>query len=59
MIVYFFTKPIQGKRFREIRDVILNVNPSNEHRSVLVNSTSETVQLKNSDLRLDSSFTAS
>jgi len=49
--VYFFTKPIQGKRFREIRDVILNVNPSNEHRSVLVNSTSETVQLKNSDLR--------
>jgi flagellar biosynthesis/type III secretory pathway ATPase len=51
MIVYFFTKPIQGKRFREIRDVILNVNPSNEHRSVLVNSTSETVQLKNSDLR--------
>jgi hypothetical protein len=51
MIADFFTKPVQGKRFREIRDVILNVNPPDEHRSVLVNSTKDIVQLKDLDLR--------
>jgi hypothetical protein len=51
MIADFFTKPVQGKRFREIRDVILNLNPADEHRSVLVNSTKDVVQLKDLDLR--------
>jgi hypothetical protein len=41
MISDFFTKPVQGKRFRMLRDLILNVSQSDSsvgHRSVLVNS---------------------
>jgi hypothetical protein len=36
MIVDFFTKPIQGRKFAIMRDIILNVQSSGEHRSVLV-----------------------
>jgi hypothetical protein len=46
MIADFFTKPIQGKMFKVIRDMILNLTPSVDHRSVLVNSTRENAQLK-------------
>jgi hypothetical protein len=37
MIADFFTKPIQGKMFSILRDLILNIKTSGEHRSVLVN----------------------
>jgi len=37
MLADFFTKPIQGKRFQILRDLILNINSATVHRSVLVN----------------------
>ena len=37
MIADFFTKPIQGKRFQILRDIVLNINSATVHRSVLVN----------------------
>jgi hypothetical protein len=37
MIADFFTKPIQGQRFYLLRDMILNINSSTVHRSVLGN----------------------
>jgi hypothetical protein len=46
MIADFFTKPIQGKRFRIIRDITLNLTHSFDHRSVLVNSAKEDDQTK-------------
>jgi hypothetical protein len=41
MIADFLTKPLQGNRFKQLRDVILNLNRKEiamEHRSVLENS---------------------
>ncbi len=41
MIADFFTKPLQGNRFKQLRDAILNLNHKEitmEHRSVLENS---------------------
>jgi hypothetical protein len=45
MIVDFFIKPLQGKRFMKLRDMILNISSefedlgtSLEHRSMLDNS---------------------
>jgi len=46
MIADFFTKPIQGLRFQYLRDMILNINPSTVHRSVLTNSKFEVAQSK-------------
>jgi hypothetical protein len=40
MLANFFTKPIQGKRFQILRDLVLNINSATVHRSVLVNSNS-------------------
>lgn len=37
MIADFFTKPIQGKKFSIMRDIMLNNQTPGEHRSVLVN----------------------
>jgi hypothetical protein len=41
MIADFFTKPIQGKKFQTMRDIILNRNctSASQYRSVLGNST--------------------
>jgi hypothetical protein len=44
MVADFFTKPLQGKRFKIIRDVILNLTLLVDHRSVLVNSKKENDQ---------------
>jgi hypothetical protein len=33
----FFTKPIQGKRFHILRDILLNIDSTVDHRSMLVN----------------------
>jgi hypothetical protein len=41
MIAEFFTKPLQGSCFKQLRDVILNLNHQEfamEHRSMLENS---------------------
>jgi len=38
IIADFFTKPLQGRRFEILRDVILNVHSSAVHRSMLANS---------------------
>jgi len=41
MIADFFTKPLQGSRFKKLIDVVLNLNRKEiamEHRSVLENS---------------------
>jgi len=46
MVANFFTKPLQGKRFRAIRDVIVNITPLVDHRSVLVNNKKEDDQPK-------------
>jgi hypothetical protein len=39
MIADFFTKPLQGAKFRKFRDIIMNVDPvttnHQDHRSVL------------------------
>jgi hypothetical protein len=35
MIADFFMKPLQGKHFQILRDLILNVNSTVKHRSVL------------------------
>ncbi len=46
MVADFFTKPIQGKRFQILRDVILNRNTEaspSQYRSVLGNSTENIV----------------
>ena len=47
MIADFFTKPIQGKRFQILRDIILNRNnpdaSTSQYRSVLGNSTSQNI----------------
>jgi len=51
MIANFFMNPIQGKRFKNIRDIILNITPSDEHRSVLVNSLNMNVQRKELGLK--------
>jgi hypothetical protein len=37
MIADFFTRPIQGQRFYLLHDMILNINSSTVHRSVLGN----------------------
>jgi hypothetical protein len=37
MLGDFFPKPIQGKRFQILRDIILNIDSTVEHRSVLLN----------------------
>jgi len=50
MVADFFTKPLQVKRFRAIRDVILNITPLVDHRSVLVNNKKEDDQPKREDL---------
>ncbi len=42
MIVDFFTELLHGRRFVKMRDIVLNVNPSDsvvDHRSVLDNNT--------------------
>jgi hypothetical protein len=49
MIADLFTKLIQGKRFLLLRDMILNVDSSAAHRSVLVNNNSENVLLDESE----------
>jgi hypothetical protein len=38
MIADFFTKPIQGRKFAIMRDIISNLQSSGEHRSVLVDN---------------------
>jgi len=38
MIADFLTKPLQGKRFMKLRDIMLNNVPSDEHRSMLENN---------------------
>ena len=47
MVADFFTKPIQGKRFQILRDIILNRNnpdaSTSQYRSVLGNSTSQNI----------------
>ncbi len=37
MLGDFFTKPIQAKRFQILRDILLNIDSTVDHRSVLVN----------------------
>ncbi len=37
MIADFLTKPLQGKRFMKLRDIMLNNVPSDEHRTMLEN----------------------
>ena len=37
MLGDFSPKPIQGKRFQILRDIILNIDSTVEHRSVLLN----------------------
>jgi hypothetical protein len=37
MVADFFTKPIQGKRFQIMRDIILNRRSAEQYRSVLEN----------------------
>jgi hypothetical protein len=46
MIADFFTKPLEGKQFVKLRDLILNMEPKSaslgtplEHRGMLDNST--------------------
>jgi len=41
MIADFFTKPLQGKRFQILRDLVLNIQSAVGHRSVLVNNNFE------------------
>jgi hypothetical protein len=38
MLADFFTKPLQGKRFLFMRNLILNIDSTAVHRSVLVNN---------------------
>jgi hypothetical protein len=38
MLADFFTKPLQGKRFIFLRNLILNIDSTAVHRSVLVNN---------------------
>jgi hypothetical protein len=37
MLGDFFTKPVQGKRFQILRDILLNIDSTVDHRSMLVN----------------------
>jgi hypothetical protein len=47
MVADFFTKPIQGKRFQLLRDIILNRNvpdvSTSQYRSMLGNSTRQNI----------------
>jgi sporulation protein YlmC with PRC-barrel domain len=46
MLADFFTKPLQGKRFQFLRDLILNIKSAAVHRSVLVNNNTEDALLQ-------------
>jgi hypothetical protein len=48
MLGDFFTKPIQGKRFQILSDIILNIDSAVDHRSVLVNNNIKDAQLTES-----------
>jgi hypothetical protein len=41
MIADFFIKPLQGKHYQVLRDIILNIDSSVEHTSVLTNMSEE------------------
>jgi hypothetical protein len=45
MLGDIFTKPIQGRRFQILRDIILNIDSAVDHRSVLVNNNIKDAQL--------------
>ncbi len=46
MLADFFTKPLQGKRFQILRDLILNVQSAAVHRSMLVDNNTEDALLQ-------------
>jgi hypothetical protein len=48
MLGDFFTKPIQGRRFQILRDIIFNIDSAVAHRSVLVNNNIKDAQLAES-----------
>ena len=45
MIADFFTKPVQGQRFQILRNLILNIDHSIGHRSVLGNKLNTDAQM--------------
>jgi len=51
MIADFFTKPLQGKKFQMLRDLVLNIRPEAVHRSVLVNNNFEDALPQNESQR--------
>jgi len=53
MLADFFTKPLQGKRFQLLRDLILNIQSAAVHRSMLVNNNNEDALLQ-SELKTES-----
>ena len=53
MIADFFTKPLQGKKFQMLRDLVLNIRPEAVHRSMLVNNNNEDALLQ-SELKTES-----
>jgi hypothetical protein len=46
MLADFFTKPLQGKRFQFLRDLILNIQSAAVHRSMLVDNNTEDALLQ-------------
>jgi sporulation protein YlmC with PRC-barrel domain len=48
MLGAFYTKLIQGRRLLILRDIILNIDSTVEHRSMLVNSENRDAQLRES-----------
>jgi hypothetical protein len=48
MIADYFTKPIQGKQFQLLRNMILNIDSSAVHRSMLVDNIDTNVLLEES-----------
>jgi len=51
MIADFFTKPLQGKKFQMLRDLVLNIRPEAVHRSMLVNNNFEDALPQNESQR--------
>jgi hypothetical protein len=59
MIADFLTKPLQGNRFKRLRDIILNIplNHEVEHRSMLVNKNNNCSTSKVQELVNNSDYT--
>ncbi len=57
MLGDFLTKPIQGRRFQILRDIILNIDSAVDHRSVLVNNNIKDAQLAESGSTRESGST--